>query len=87
MVADVCGRHSGKERRATASFGGKGVRLLTEQQIGRSWHKLLTKHELDDQTMAKAKALLDGLRPESPLRHRLQAELDELRKRKLQKQN
>jgi len=29
--------------------------------------------------LAKAEALLDDLRPESPLRHRLSCELDELR--------
>jgi hypothetical protein len=42
---------------------------------------------LDEQTFEKAEALLDELRPESPLRHRLGNELHELRKRKLQEQN
>jgi len=60
--------------------------LLTEQQIARSWQRLLTKHEPDDQMVAKAEALLAGLRPESPLRHRLSGELEELRKLKLEKQ-
>ena len=34
----------------------------------------------DDATLARAEALLEELRPESPLRHRLGAELGELRK-------
>jgi hypothetical protein len=34
-----------------------------------------------DEVFAKAEELLDELRPESPLRHRLGAELDELRER------
>jgi hypothetical protein len=35
----------------------------------------------NDETFAKAEQLLDELRPESPLRHRLGTELDELRER------
>jgi len=60
--------------------------LLTEQQIARSWQRLFTSRELDDQIVAKAEALLAGLRPESPLRHRLSGELEELRKLRLQRQ-
>ena len=66
---------------------GKGSSLLTEQQISRSWRKLFSTSPLDEQTFEKAEALLDELRPESPLRHRLGNELEELRKRKLQEQN
>jgi hypothetical protein len=33
---------------------------------------------MNDDVVAKAQALIDNLRPESPLRHRLDAELDEL---------
>jgi hypothetical protein len=32
-------------------------------------------------TISKAEALIDELRPESPLRHRLESELAELRRR------
>jgi hypothetical protein len=60
--------------------------LLTEHQIARSWRKLFTGSELNQETLAKAETLLDELRPESPLRHRLAGELRELRKLKLQKQ-
>jgi hypothetical protein len=52
--------------------------VLTEQEVTRSWGKLV-KGELNGDTLAKAEALLDELRPESPLRHRLGSELDELR--------
>jgi hypothetical protein len=54
--------------------------LLTEQEIARSWRKLFKGREIDDDVLEKAGALLDELRPESPLRHRLGEELDELRK-------
>lgn len=70
-----------------SSFFGKGSSLLTEQQISRSWRKLFSTSPLDEQTFEKAEELLDELRPESPLRHRLGSELHELRKRKLQEQN
>jgi hypothetical protein len=39
----------------------------------------LFKGERTNDTFAKAEALLDELRPESPLRHRLGSELEELR--------
>jgi hypothetical protein len=55
-----------------------GAEVLTEQEVSRSWQKLL-KGGLTDETFSKAESLLDELRPESPLRHRLSCELDELR--------
>jgi hypothetical protein len=64
----------------------KRSRLLTEQQIARSWLKLFSQHEFGEETAVKAEGLLRQLRPESPLRHRLSAELDELRRRRLQEQ-
>lgn len=60
--------------------------MLTEQQISQSWRKLFKNSDLDDETFRRAEDLLDGLRPESPLRHRLGAELKELRRLRLQKQ-
>ena len=56
--------------------------MLTEQEISRSWRKLFSAKQLDDDIFDKAEALLDELRPESPLRHRLGWELEELRKLK-----
>ena len=61
--------------------------MLTEQQISRSWRKLFSAgNDFSDETVAKAEALLDELRPESPLRHRLGAELQEVLHMRLQKQ-
>lgn len=60
--------------------------MLTEQQIAQSWRRLFKSAEIDDGTFEKAEALLAELRPESPLRHRLVAELEELRELRLQKQ-
>ncbi len=59
----------------------RAVRLLTEQEVSRSWARLLKGIEITDEVLDKAEALLDELRPESPLRHRLEMELDELRQR------
>jgi hypothetical protein len=53
--------------------------LLTEAEVERSYRKLLKGGEITPETLEKADALLDQLRPESPLRHRLYSELDELR--------
>jgi len=53
--------------------------LLTEQDVARTWRRLFQQGERSKETLAKAEALLEELRPESPLRHRLGAELDELR--------
>ena len=52
--------------------------MLTEQEVSKSWVKLF-KGEKNSEAFLKAEALLDELRPESPLRHRLSSELDELR--------
>jgi hypothetical protein len=54
--------------------------LLTEQEIARSWRILFRNGGADEDTFAKAESLLEELRAESPLRHRLQTELTELRK-------
>jgi len=59
--------------------------LLTEQEISRTWRSLFRSGGCTDEMLEKAEQLLDELRPESPLRHRLGTELDELRKRVKQK--
>jgi hypothetical protein len=56
------------------------VKLLTEAEVQRSFNKLFTGREPTEDSFQKAEALLDELRPESPLRHRLSVELGELRK-------
>jgi hypothetical protein len=53
--------------------------LLTESEVQRSFTRLL-KTGVTPDVLDKVEALLDELRAESPLRHRLSVELDELRK-------
>ena len=60
---------------------GRDTKLLTEQEVSRSWRKLFGRGELSEELFGKAEALIDELRPESPLRHRLGMELEELRQR------
>jgi hypothetical protein len=54
--------------------------VLTEKEVSRSWRTLFPGGNYSEETFNKAQALLDELRLESPLRHRLQCELEELRK-------
>jgi hypothetical protein len=53
--------------------------LLTEAEVQRSYRKLMRGQEITLELLDRAEALVDQLRPESPLRHRLGSELDELR--------
>lgn len=53
--------------------------MLTESEVSRSWNKLFKSGAFTEATFERAEALLDELRGTSPLRHRLQAELEELR--------
>ena len=56
------------------------VFVLTENEVQRSFRKLFTSKDFPVENLEKAEALLDELRCESPLRHRLSEELEELRK-------
>lgn len=69
-----------------AVVNGEGSGLLTEQEVSRSWQKLLHTSNIASDAFEKAEALLDELRAESPLRHRLETELNELRKLRRAKQ-
>jgi hypothetical protein len=60
--------------------------LLTEQEVARSWRSLFRLKGITEETFNQAERLLDELRPESPLRHRLNTELVELRDLKRPKQ-
>jgi hypothetical protein len=53
--------------------------LLTEAEVERSFRKLLNGGKPNEETFEKGEVLLEQLRPESPLRHRLASELEELR--------
>lgn len=55
--------------------------MLTEAEVQRSFNKMFKGSALSPELFEKAEALLDELRAESPLRHRLSCELEELRKR------
>jgi hypothetical protein len=54
--------------------------LLTEAEVQRSYRRIVKKADGDSDAYDKAEALLDELRPESPLRHRLLNEILELRR-------
>lgn len=53
--------------------------VLTENEVSRSWNRLFGNKQFTDEAFDQAELLLEQLRPESPLRHRLTNELDELR--------
>ena len=54
--------------------------MLTEEQVQRSFRNLFRSSDITTDSIERAEALIDQLRLESPLRHRLTEELDELRK-------
>ena len=53
--------------------------MLTEAEVERTYRKLFKGQAVTTEVLDKAESLVDQLRPESPLRHRLFSELDELR--------
>jgi hypothetical protein len=53
--------------------------LLTEQEVAHSWSQIFKGREFEASAFDRAEELLEELRPESPLRHRLMLELEELR--------
>lgn len=54
--------------------------MLTEEQVQRSFRGLFRNAGVTEETIEKAEALIEQLRLESPLRHRLSEELEEIRK-------
>ena len=56
------------------------IELLTESTVESMFRTLMNDPQRDEETFDKAEELLEEeLRPESPLRHRLTVELEELR--------
>ena len=53
--------------------------MLTEQEVSHSWSQVFKGSKFETDAFDRAEQLLDELRPESPLRHRLTHELEELR--------
>lgn len=56
------------------------VTLLTENEVQRSFRNMFNRKDVPPETFEKAEALLEELRAESPLRHRLSVELEDIRK-------
>ncbi len=54
--------------------------MLTEKEVARSWGRIFQSGKVEADSFERAEQLLDELRSESPLRHRLSLELEELRK-------
>jgi hypothetical protein len=58
--------------------------LLSEKEVSRSWRNLFKDQPpITDDLVNRAELLIEELRPENPLRHRLSVELDELRSQSL----
>ena len=53
--------------------------MLTEAEVQRTFTRMM-KSGVSPEVLDKAEALLEELRADSPLRHRLMTELEELRK-------
>ncbi|TVQ01396.1 MAG: hypothetical protein EA381_05420 [Planctomycetaceae bacterium] len=53
--------------------------MLSEASVEKSIRKMLSSPERTEEDIDRAEEMLEDLRPESPLRHRLSVELDELR--------
>lgn len=53
--------------------------MLTEKELSRTWNLLFADQPFSEEAFEQAEELLEQLRPESPLRHRLTNELEELR--------
>lgn len=53
--------------------------MLTEATVEQTFRKLFANPNRDASVFERAEELLEELRDESPLRHRLSMELDELR--------
>ena len=61
-------------------FRSKEIHLLTESTVERMFRELMNEPNRNEELFEKAEELLEAeLRPESPLRHRLTVELEELR--------
>ena len=52
--------------------------MLDEHDVSLTWRELFRGPSVTSETVAKAENLLEELKPESPLRHRLAVELDEV---------
>lgn len=54
--------------------------MLDERDATRMWQQLFRGQTVTSQTLVEAETIVNGLRPESPLRLRLSTELEEIRR-------
>ena len=54
--------------------------MLTEAEVERSFRRMFSSADVAPEAFEKAEMLIENLRLESPLRHRLTNELEELRR-------
>ena len=57
--------------------------MLTEAEVQLTFNQLVNRDDINEDTLEKAEDLLEELRAESPLRHRLSVELNEIRSLKI----
>ncbi len=73
-------KHPTMNLQSTSPPSFKESILLTEATVEKMFRTLISDPKRDEEIFEKAEDLLeDELRPESPLRHRLSVELEELR--------
>jgi hypothetical protein len=58
----------------------EGSSLVNQQDVTLMWRQLFQGSLITNETIAKAEALLESLKPENPLRHRLANELIQIQK-------
>ena len=56
--------------------------MLNERDVTKLWRHLFNGQKVTETLLAKARSLLESLSPESPLRHRLESELEDIRRLK-----
>lgn len=61
--------------------------MVATHQVSARWRELFRPGNITEETFQKAEKLLEHLRPEDPLRHRLNQELQEIRRLYLQKKS
>lgn len=59
--------------------------MVATHQVSLRWRELFRPGNINEETFQKAEKLLETLRPEDPLRHRLYQEMQEIRRLYLQK--
>ena len=57
--------------------------MLTEAEVQLTFNQFVNRDDVNEETLEKAEDLLEELRAESPLRHRLSVELNEIRSLKI----